>query len=631
MKKVCLSIILSLSVMFSVNSLDMSLRVVPNVIIPMQNNYKPAYSGILQFDFALFNLITVGFEGGISYETPSNMDDGITFSQAGLGAGAFYNLFSRMYVGGGASAGLYFLNFSGDSREEKASASSNATDIYYRGYGEVGFRFTPTITLSGVGGYIAYNMTESESVMSGPFVGASLKVNFSSKRSSRNSCYARVSQDGSVYPLFQQVYRFSPVASATIINGESAEIKNVAVSFRAGKYTSSALRSEPIPVIRRMQTYEVPLNVDFSSELLRFNENGRISGDLVIEYELLGKKKTSVQTVSLAVSNRNTYVWGNVESIAAFISPDTPEILEYAKYVAGIARNDLYTGMNRNIQFAAAMFEALRSSGLTFSDDKTTPYATYHLTEDSDFIQYPLQTMDFGAGDLDELGILYASCLESVGVETAFIPLENDFLVLVGLTANPSAAGNHFGDVNSVAVTDDNVYFALSMAEFTKGFAKSRAQGAKLVAQCNADENGNYEFVSTRDAWTVYPPAVFTGSGESLPKPSQSEIQRLTKAALQDYINTELSVVISNAKASGDSNRLGIAYVRSGRYADAKAEFTKGANAGNVSAINNLANVYFIEKNYTAAAAQYRRALQIEPDNITATKGLENTNSKLAN
>lgn len=630
MKKFFSSIIISLVLLSGVSSLDMSVRATPDFIFPQQKNYLPSAGIILQYDFALFDLITVGLELGESYEIPENMGEGINFFSGGLGVGAYYNLFARMYLGAGAGAGLYLLQY--EYKDSKNETKVGVTgDLYYRVYGEVGFRLNPTVTISGTGGYISYNIKDSKPSLSGPYVGVSAKINFSTGKSSKGACYANISQEGDVYPLFQQVYRFSPVATATIINGESAEIKNVTVSFRAGKYTSSALKSEVVPVIKKMNTYEVPLTVDFSSELLRFNENGRISGDLVIEYELLGSKKTSVQTISLSVSNRNTYTWGNNESIAAFISPDTPEILEYAKYVAGVARNDLYTGMNRNIQFAASMFEALRSSGLTYSDDKQTPYSTYHLSSDPDFIQYPLQTMDFSSGDLDEIGILYASCLESVGVETAFIPLENDFLVLVGLGVSPSAAGNHFGNTNELAITDDNVYFALSMAEFTKGFTKSRAQGAKLIAACNADENGSYEFISTREAWSVYPPAVFTGSGDPLPKPSQSEIQRFTKAALQDYMNTDLALVISKAKATGDSNRLGIAYVRAGRYAEAKAEFTKGANTGNISAINNLANVYFIEKNYQAAAAQYKRVLQIDPENKTAKKGLENTNSKISN
>ena len=90
-----------------------------------------------------------------------------------------------------------------------------------------------------------------------------------------------------------------------------------------------------------------------------------------------------------------------------------------------------------------------------------------------------------------------------------------------------------------------------------------------------------------------------------------------------------MSVVIERARSSGDSNKLGLAYVRAGQYSNAKNEFSKAAAKGNVSAMNNLGNVYMIEKNYTAAEKQYRQILAVEPDNKAAQKGLENVRSVL--
>ena len=257
-----------------------------------------------------------------------------------------------------------------------------------------------------------------------------------------------------------------------------------------------------------MKSVYVDLPVDFSSDLLSFAENGMMSGNLVIEYELLGQKKTSIQGVALSVANRNSYQWGNTESLAAYISPDTPEVLEYAKYVAGIARNNLYSGMNRNIQFAGTMFEALKSSGIVYSGDKTSPYTSFHLGDEADYIQYPLQTMDFSSGDLDELGILYASCLESVGIGTAFIPVEDDFLVLVDTSLKPTSAASHFADPDSLVITDETVYFALSMKEFASGFTKSREKGAETISRIANSEDAAYEFIETHYAWESYPPAI---------------------------------------------------------------------------------------------------------------------------
>lgn len=616
----------------SVFAVDFSLRVTPGVAIPLKEHYKPAPNIGVQGDLNLFDWVTIGGEGNYLSETPEGAESPVNFLYGGLGLGIYHNIFSRLYFGVGGGAGIYNVSFT-DNNEKQ-----NASDLYWRGYGELGFRFNPTFTISVNGGYNSFLITngfdslfsgDAKTLLAAPVAGITLKFNFSTKTSAKNSCYATIRQEAEVYPLFMQLYKNDPVASVILTNGESAEIKNVTVSFTAGKYTSSALKSETIPVIKKMRSVSVDLPVDFSSDLLTFAENGMISGNLVIEYELLGKKKSSIQGVALKVSNRNSYRWGDTESLAAYISPDTPEVLEYAKYVAGIARNKLYSGMNRNLQFAATMFDALKESGIVYSGDKTTPYAKYHLGTEPDYIQYPLQTMDFSSGDLDELGILYASCLESVGIGTAFIPMEDDFIVLVDTQLKPSSAASHFADTDSLVITDETVYFALSMAAFESGFTKSRNQGSRCIAQINNSDEVYYDFIETHLAWENYPPAIYTGYGDVLKRPSQSSVETLFKNAVTDYINSDLSVVIENARQTGDSNKLGLAYVRAGQYSNAKSEFSKAAAKGNISAMNNLGNVYMIEKDYSAAERQYRQILSIEPDNKAAQKGLENVRSVL--
>ena len=632
MKKQLLSLFLLLTLTGGVFAVDFTLRLNPGVAIPLEDHYKPALNVGAQADILLFDTLSIGAEGNILYETPEGSSSALTFLYGGLGLGVSHNLFSRLYAGLGAGAGFYNLSFMNGNEK------TTTNDLYWRAYGEFGFRFNPSLTLSLNGGYNMFLSTSgfgslfsggAKTLMGGPVAGVSLKFNFSTKKSSKNACYATIRQDTEVLPLFMQLYKNDPVATVILTNGESAEIKNVTVSFTAGKYTSSALKTEPVPLLKKMKSVSVDLPVDFSSDLLTFAENGMISGNLVIEYELLGQKKTSIQSVVISVSNRNSYMWGDTESLAAYISPDTPEVLEYAKYIAGIARNHLYSGMNRNVQFAGTIFDALVASGIVYSGDQTTPYSSYHLGNEPDYIQYPLQTMDFGAGDLDELGILYASCLESVGIGTAFIPMEDDFLVLVDTTLSPTSAANHFADPDSLVITDETIYFALSMAEFGNGFTKSRKKGTQLIKAILQDEDGEYEFIETHYAWINYPPAIFTGYGNVLERPNQTAVEAIFSSITDDYISSDLSDVIKRAKASGDTNKLGLAYVRAGQYANAKNEFAKEAAKGSVSAMNNLGNIYMLENDYTAAEKQYKAILAIDPQNKAALSGLEKVRSVL--
>ena len=379
--------------------------------------------------------------------------------------------------------------------------------------------------------------------------------------------------------------------------------------------------------INRHQKVEFPLCANFSDVILSFTENGKISGEVVIEYDFLGKKMTVVEPVIVAVNNRNAFTWGDNASLSAFISPDSQEVAAFAKEVAGITRNNLYTGMNANLQYAAGMVEALKLVGLSYSGDAITPYQYYHTSYEMDSIQYPLQTLQYLSGDYDDMGILLCSCLQTVNVPTGYMPLDDDFIVLVKLNIGPKQALSNFASTDGLIIDEEtnSVYLALSMANLEKGFTASYKAGSEAIIKCFADEENYYEFIDTTDAWNSYKPVAYSNSSASVGF-KQEQLVANTRKAIENYINSDIEEVIKRARAEGDANKLGVALVRAGRYTEAKREFQK---LSTVSAMNNTANILMIERNYSAAAAQYKRVLEKDPSNKVALKGLENANSKI--
>jgi hypothetical protein len=96
------------------------------------------------------------------------------------------------------------------------------------------------------------------------------------------------------------------------------------------------------------------------------------------------------------------------------------------------------------MQFAMYLFEGMRTSGIQYQYDSTTPYDTYHLdTSALDYLQYPYQTMQYRSGDVDDIGILLMSLLQSVGIETSFIASKDDFLVLFNTEIEASNASSY--------------------------------------------------------------------------------------------------------------------------------------------------------------------------------------------
>ena len=603
----------------SIFALDLVFKMEPMVLFPMQEYMQFAPGGVVSGGIDLFNIVTVGAEGGYLYEKPSGDSFTINTLFGGLNVGAYYYPFSRLYVGlGGAFGADSFIAQNNDS----------FSAIYYRAFGEIGFRVNPSFSINATGGYASFNSGLSDSFLSGPFVGASLRFSGSVGGDTRGSAInVSVKQDSVVYPVYTAVYQNEPFGTIIIKNNDGAELRNVNVSFRAGRYTASAKLCGSVSRINRHSKMSFPLCADFSDEILKFTENGKISGEVVIDYEFLGKKMTAVESVIISVNNRNAFTWNDNAGLASFISPDSQEIATFAKQVAGITRNNLYTGMNANLQYAAGMVEGLRLIGIAHETDASSPYQDYHYSLDLDSIQYPLQTLQYQTGDYEELGILLASCLQTVNVPTGYIAVDDDFLVLVRLNIPVSQALSNFASKEGLLIDEeaDVVYLALSMASLSKGFTASYKAGSEAIAKCYVDDGNFYEFVDTTDAWTVYKPVAYSNSS-NVTLPKQDALVKNLKAAIQSYIDSDIEKVIARERAAGNTSKLGMALVRAGRYSEAKREFQK---LSTVSAMNNTANILMIEKNYSAAAAQYRAVLAKDPNNKTAQKGLENANSKL--
>ena len=220
------------------------------------------------------------------------------------------------------------------------------------------------------------------------------------------------------------------------------------------------------------------------------------------------------------------------------------------------------------------------------------------------------------------------SLLEAQGISCGYMATKDDFIVFVDLNMSAASVKNHFANESSVFIDydADKVYLPLSMAKYEKGFTTSRQTGAKAVQAALADEEGEYEFILLEDAWTVYKPVVYNVSSKSLPKPASNLVSKQLEVAVKNYIITDLNPIVKAIEKTGDSNKLGVALVRAMRYNEAKTAFAK---SDSVSAMINIANIYVIEQNYTAAMEQYKKVLKKDPENKAAQKGIESLNTKI--
>ncbi|MCR5189317.1 MAG: tetratricopeptide repeat protein [Treponema sp.] len=585
------------------------------------------------FDF--FDILNVGPEFGFIVLPKNNFRElgedsspTVMIVPVGLQVGAFFYPFSRLEAGLGIAGGA------------SVSISNNKYHYapWYRAYGEVFFRFNPNIS---VGLNASWFDVQNNSWFGNPgaaglSAGISVKVKVDTKKAA-GRVDGEVQQDESVFPLLYTIYKENPFGTITIENNETAEIRNVSVRFRAENYTASDIECGFIKQIRKHHKAELSLYADFTDAILQFSEAGKVAGELVISYDLLGKKRVAISQVTIPVYNRNQVRWMDPAVIASYISTSSQEVLEFSKYLVGIARGHLRSGLNRNMQFAMYVDEGIRLAGIQCVTDASTPYSSTHLDAESlDYIQYPYQTIAYKTGDKDDVGILMMAMLESVGIPAAFIPLEDDFIVCFNLGVNASRAASLFDGYDRILIVNDEIWIPLSMSALNEGFINSWYKAVlKIQEKSQAEED--FDFILLSDAWQYYPPAGFSSNEASSAMPAEANLTKSVENDIARYITAEfgpqIAAVQNKIKAEGASvtlyNQLGMLYVRAGMYSSAIPVYEQSAKMGSVPAMNNLGNIASLQKKYKEAKYWYELALQTDPENKSAQKNLERILSEL--
>ena len=294
---------------------------------------------------------------------------------------------------------------------------------------------------------------------------------------------------------------------------------------------------------------------------------------------------------------------------------------------AGLERSNRRTGHNANMRYTIWLLETLRASQMAVSSGQLADRFEQARTieEGTDYVQFPAETLAFRNGSSRDFSLLAAACLEGVGINCAFIKTENDLLLAVSLDITQAAAETLFNNTDKILIVDDNVWLPLSMTAFNEGFNSSWTKGAGILKQAFAG-NETMDFVILHDAWTSYPPAPLPELGRSDIRTDISAATAAVNSAMQTYIQQEINPIIQRTLAQTNSaaqqNRLGILYARAGRIPEAKAAYERAAGLGSVPAMTNRGSLALTENDYSTAEKWFTQALQREPKNASALRGM---------
>jgi tetratricopeptide (TPR) repeat protein len=329
-------------------------------------------------------------------------------------------------------------------------------------------------------------------------------------------------------------------------------------------------------VLRPRATLDVPLTAVLPDRVLAHSGDRALQMQVSASYQSLRLPRTEKAEARFIAYAPGAIDWSRgMAQAAAWVTTRDPMVEAVARAaVRGIGPASGTSGI-RNIDFTAAVFDAVEVMGVTYVPDPTNPYSTISGTPKAvDTIFYPRETLARGAGDCDDTSVLFAALLGNVGIHTRFVGVPGHIFLLVDTDVherNRLALGL---DERLFVVLDDAVWIPLETTSLGKGFAEAWRAGAEAYASWAA--RGQIETVDVAESQVRFGPGDLPGEVPVPGLPMEKVVTRVhgDLAILgqwrSDYFTSQFGGLGDSLVTSAEAlNEMARVYLSAGRLREA--------------------------------------------------------------
>jgi opacity protein-like surface antigen len=458
---------------------SLSAFIQPAFTIPMGSSadvFGMSGAGSIGAEYAFAGNLQPYLSAGIDYAyAPLKFTNTLSVITAQAGGGIYLWLYPRLALKAGASLGYWFGMINGGGTPSGLVSAQAGLGVQYMisssiniGLG-VGYRYD-------LGLYQGLEVTASTSLFFSGQESRSATIQ-SSLPARPEALGAKTPQKGrgielsnielfEVFPVFHKFYDDHSVGMVTLTNKEKTGIQDVKLSFFVKQYMDSA-KVCPAPMeLAPGERVDVQIMSLLTDRVLEVTEATKVAADITLEYRMGGELYRDVRTMTMRLLDRNAMTWSDDRRPAAFVTAKDPTVLTLSKGVTGYIRDKGPEAMNAKLLTAMAIFSALDLFGVSYVADPETTFSQRTQNKNQpDFLQFPRQTLEYKAGDCDDLSILYSALLEAVAVETAFITVPGHIYLAFCTDLKEEAASRAFSGTKELIIKDGMVWIPVEVTE----------------------------------------------------------------------------------------------------------------------------------------------------------------------
>jgi len=604
------------------SSLDVS--VVPGVAVPVGQGRELFTAGPSALLAARYRvpgapLLDLGAEAGYAW-LPVRAQNAVSLLLGGAGAGLSLDpvprLSTALRLTGGYAAG--FL-----PEGPLVSATELGGSAYLRATTTGSWFLSPSWSLQVQAGCtLVFGLL--------PYVEAGLGAGYHLPRRGRGALSIQAVAVSKLFPAQFELYAQEAPGVIVVKNDGRFPVEELRASIFVPEYMAQPTPCKAPARVGSGEVAEILPRLAFNDRVLGLIEGRTLPANLSIEYECAGKQGALTHEWLLETYDRNALVWDDDRKAALFVSARDPVVLELAGRSAAAVRAAGLCPLDIGFRLAAAVHSALAVWGMSYAADPLSPYAEARSDRlRVDFLKFPRQTMKQGAGDCDDLTVLYCAVLESIGRRTAFLTVPGHILPAVALALTPEEARRDLTHFEDLIEWGKEVWLPVEITEIEGGFLRAWQAGARLYREHEA--RGEARLYPLRECWKSFPPVSLAEGDIGIVCPEPERIRGHYEVEMARVVERELEPKAAElrrrieAGGGGPSawNSLGVLYARYGMYEQAREQFERAAKEPTyVPALVNLGNLALICERWGEALLAFQRAAERAPDSTFVLLGL---------